>query len=253
VLAKAILARVLWLLGFPEKAAATAEASCAEAAELSHSLSQCYAHAIAAFPLACLIGNLAAARRAFDVCASIANENHLSFYQGWSQCLHGALLVEQKDFSGGIAVLSGALPVLGRVAERQPEFQIALAKGLVGVGDFTRALDVLGAALAHAGSDGEYWCIPELLRLRGEILDTRDKNASDAAEQQLREALQLARRQGARSWELRAATSLAQYLNLRGDRRYESRTILETVVDQFTEGFTTTDLLTARRWLANHG
>jgi predicted ATPase len=252
VLAGAILARVLWLLGYPDKAAATAKACCAEAAQLSHRLSQCYAHAISAFPLACLTGNVAAARQALDVCIGVASENHLPFYQSWSQCLRGALLVEQKDFSAGIAMLSGALPVLGRVANRQPEFQIALAKGLAGTGDLTRALDVLGAALTHARSDGEYWCIPELLRIRSEILITQDQNGSDAVERQLRDALRLASRQGARSWELRTATSLAQYLKSRGDRGHEPHTVLESVVDQFTEGFATTDLLTARRWLANH-
>jgi predicted ATPase/DNA-binding winged helix-turn-helix (wHTH) protein len=252
VLTRAILARVLWLLGHPDKAAATAEACCAEAAELGYGFSQCYAHAIAAFPLACLIGNVAAAQQALDACIRVATENHLSFYQSWSQCLRGALLVEQGDFSAGIAVLSGALPVLGRVASRQPEFQIALAKGLAGTGDLTRALDVLGAALTHAKSDGEYWCVPELLRIRSEILITQDQDGSDAAERQLRYALRLARKQGARSWELRAATSLAQYLKSRGDPRHESRRILESVVEQFTEGFATADLLTAKKWLANH-
>jgi predicted ATPase len=202
--------------------------------------------------LACLVGNVAAAQQALDACIRVASENRLSFYQSWSQCLRGALLVEQGDFSAGIAVLSGALPALGRVASRQPEFQIALAKGLAGTGDPTRALDVLGAALTHAKSDGEYWCVPELLRIRCEILITQDQDGSDAAERQLRYALRLARKQGARSWELRAATSLAQYLKSRGDRRHESHAILESVVDQFTEGFATTDLLTARKWLANH-
>ena len=221
VLAEAILARVLWLLGYPDKAAATAEACCVEAAELGHRLSQCYAHAIAAFPLACLIGNVAAAQQALDACIRVANENHLSFYQSWSQCLRGALLVEQGDFGAGLAVLSGALPVLGRVANRQPEFQIALAKGLAGTGDPTRALDVLGAALTHAKSDGEYWCVPELLRMRSGILISQAQDGSDAAERQLRYALRLARKQGARAWELRAATSLAQYLKSRGDRRHE--------------------------------
>jgi predicted ATPase len=207
---------------------------------------------MAAFPLACLIGNVGAAQQALDVCARVARENHLSFYQNWSECLRGGLLVEKKDFSTGIEVLHGALPVLGRVGSRQPEFQIALAKGLAGTGDLTLALNVLGEALAHAERDGEYWCIPELLRIRSEILIIHDQNGSAAVEQQLRDALRLARTQGARSWELRIATSLAQHLKS-SDRQHESHTLLEAVFDQFTEGFDTTDLLTARRWLADQG
>jgi predicted ATPase len=202
--------------------------------------------------LACLTGNVAAAERALDACTSVANENHLPFYQSWSQCLRGTLLVEQEDFSAGIAVLSSALPVLGRVGSRQPEFQIALARALAGTGDVVRALDVLATALTHAENDGEYWYVPELLRIRSEILITQAQDGSDTAERQLRHALRLARKQGARSWELRTATSLARYLKSRGDRRHESRTILQSVVDQFTEGFATADLLTAREWLAAH-
>jgi predicted ATPase len=201
--------------------------------------------------LACLVGNLAAARQALDACIKVASENHLSFYQSWSQCMRGALLVEQEDFGAGVEVLSGALPVLGRVASRQPEFQVALARGLAGTGDNMRALDVLGAALTHAKSDGEHWCVPELLRIRSEILITQDRDGGDAVERELRYALRLARKQGARSWELRTATSLARYLKSRGDRRGESRRILESVVEQFTEGFATADLLTARKWLAD--
>ena len=63
--------------------------------------------------------------------------------------MRGALLIEQEDFSAGVEVLSGALPVLGLVASRQPEFQIALARGLAGTGDAMGALDVLGA-ISHA-------------------------------------------------------------------------------------------------------
>jgi predicted ATPase len=250
VLAGAILARVLWLLGYPDKAAAIADACCAEAAELSQRLSQCYAHAIAAFPLACLTGNVAVARQALDVCTRIASENHLLFYQNWSQCLRGALLIEQKDFGAGAELLSDALPILGRVGSRQPEFQIALAKGLAGTGDLTRALDVLGVAITYAKNHGECWCVPELLRIQTEILIVQGQNGSDVVEQQLQNALQLARKQGAISWELRIATSLAQYSKLCGDQRHGSRTVLESVVDRFTEGFDTADLKTAEHLLA---
>jgi predicted ATPase len=250
VLAGATLARVLWLLGYPDKAAATAEACCAEATERSHRLAQCYAHAIAAFPIACLTGNVAAAEQALDVCIRIATENHLPFYQNWSQCLRGVLLIERKDFGVGTAILSNTLPTLGRVGGRQPEFQIALARGLAGTGDLARALDVLETALTHAGSNGEYWCIPELLRARSEILIAQSQGGSDAVERQLRDALRLAREQGARSWELRTATSLAQYLKSHGDRQRESHTLLESVVDQFTEGCDTADLKAAKHLLA---
>jgi predicted ATPase/DNA-binding winged helix-turn-helix (wHTH) protein len=251
VLAGAILARVFWLLGYPDKAAAAMEACCAEATELRHRLSQCYVHALTAFPLACLTGNVAAAQQALDVCAQVASESHLVFYQNWSQCLRGILLIEQKDFSAGTAVMSDTLPILGRVGARQPEFQIAFAKGLAGTGDLTRALDVLRTAVAQAESDGEYWCLPELMRIWSEIVIAQDHHGGDSAERQLRRALHLARAQGARSWELRTAISLAKYLKSRGGRQHESRTILGSVFEQFTEGFATADVKAAANLLAS--
>lgn len=251
VLAEATLARTLWLLGYPDQAAAAAEACCTEAVELSSKLSLCYAHALSAFPLACLTGNVIAAQRALDACTRVACENHLSFYQNWSQCLRGVLLIEQKEFGAGTTVLSDVLPILGRVRSRQPEFQIALAKGLAGTGHPMRALDVLEGAIARAEGDGEYWCVPELMRIQSEMLIAQDRNRSDAVERQLRNALRLARKQGARSWELRTATSLAQHWKLRGDQPDEARTVLGSVVAQFTEGFDTSDLKAAKHLLAN--
>jgi predicted ATPase len=92
----------------------------------------------------------------------------------------------------------------------------------------------------------ERWLIAELLRVSGELLLLRgDPGAAATAEAQFRQALDWARRQGALSWELRAATSLARLW--RAQRRLADATaLLQPVYDRFTEGFATADLKAAK-------
>jgi predicted ATPase len=95
----------------------------------------------------------------------------------------------------------------------------------------------------------EKWLIADLLRNRGEILLLQGApGAVDSAAELFREALDLARRQGALSWELRAATSLARLRRDQG-RSSEAAALLEPVYDRFTEGFTTADLKAAKALL----
>src|SRR5262249_36541275 len=107
-------------------------------------------------------------------------------------------------------------------------------------------LETVAQALARA-DDGERWYVPELLRIKGELLLSADPSG-DAAEESFREALAAARRQAARPWELRAATSLARLAASR-DRPDEARDVLAPVYAGLTEGFATVDLRAARALL----
>ena len=90
--------------------------------------------------------------------------------------------------------------------------------------------------------------MPELLRVKGELVLREDApDAASIAEDHFRQALHWARRQGALSWELRAATSLARLWRDQ-NRTKAAREILAPVYDRFTEGFETTDLKAAE-WL----
>jgi predicted ATPase len=85
-----------------------------------------------------------------------------------------------------------------------------------------------------------------LLRIKGELLLLQDApGAVAAAEDYFRQALDWALQQGALSWELRAATSLARLLRNRG-RSVDASACLQPVYDRFTEGFDTADLKTAK-------
>jgi hypothetical protein len=94
------------------------------------------------------------------------------------------------------------------------------------------------------------WSLPEVLRVNAELLLWHGgPDATLAAESQLLRSLDLARQQSTLSWELRSATSLAQ-LWRRCGRVTEARDLLAATNDRFTEGFGTSDVVTARRLIA---
>jgi predicted ATPase len=109
-------------------------------------------------------------------------------------------------------------------------------------------LGCIATALARSAQSGEHSYDAELLRLRGEMLLAANPSASGEAEDSFRSAIDLARSQDAKSWELRATTSLARMLRDTG-RRDEARAMLADVYKWFTEGFDTADLKDAKALL----
>jgi predicted ATPase len=121
-----------------------------------------------------------------------------------------------------------------------------LAEALGQAGRTTEGLAALEADVEQF-EDGCF--SPELIRLKGELTMQQDMpGAVGSAEALLRQALDGAREQGALSWELRAATSLARLLRDQGSPG-NATTILQPVYDQFTEGFDTADLIAAKQLL----
>ena len=109
--------------------------------------------------------------------------------------------------------------------------------------------EVVGEGLAVASRTGTRILQAETLRLKGELLLIREaKGAPDAAAQCFRQAVEVARQQHAKSWELRAVTSLARLLDTQG-RRDEARAVLSEIYNWFTEGFDTADLKDAKALL----
>ena len=122
----------------------------------------------------------------------------------------------------------------------------ALAEGFAAAGHAAQGLTAIDDALARSELTQERWITAELLRIRGELLSLVDE--PKAAEEHFGQALDLARRQAALSWELRAATSLARLWH-RQRRSGPARKLLEPVYRRFTEGFGTADLVTAKALL----
>jgi predicted ATPase len=127
------------------------------------------------------------------------------------------------------------------------KFLVNLAEFLGPAGEVDEGLAAIDEAQQRAERHEELWCMPEILRIKGELLQRAGApDAEVAAEDHFRQALDWARRQGALSWELRAATSFARLLRDR-DRIGEARELLASVYGRFTEGSGTSDLREAKR------
>jgi predicted ATPase len=190
-------------------------------------------------------------RLAFD----LATRHALEVWKDLAQCFEGAVLIKRGDHGAGSQLLQSALE---RLPFPEPTFNhhmslllAELAAGLGGAGQIAEGLGVVDAALARAEQTEAGWCLAELLRTKGELLLLeRAPSAVATAEACFQQALDVARRQGALSWELRSATSLARLW--RGQRRVnEARKLLAPVYHRFTEGFETADLMAAKALLAS--
>ena len=127
-----------------------------------------------------------------------------------------------------------------------PHHTALLARACAIAGQVEQALAALDEALQTANSTGERWLDAELHRHKGRLLLRQGQ--VDAAEGLYRKALEIAREQEAKLWELRAAVSLAQLRHNQG-RRAEARDLLAPVYGWFTEGFDTPDLKEAKALL----
>jgi predicted ATPase len=115
-------------------------------------------------------------------------------------------------------------------------------------GELEQGLSAVTESLAVTEASGQHLWQAELYRLRGEILLAQSLDAAAEAERCFREAIDFAARQHAKSWELRAVTSLARLLTRQG-RGAEVRPRLQKIYEWFTEGFDTADLEDARNAL----
>jgi hypothetical protein len=131
-------------------------------------------------------------------------------------------------------------------AFRHVTFLSEMAEALGRAGQIADGLVTIDEALARSERTEERWPIAEFLHVKGELLLSQSvQGAAVAAEDHFRQALDWARRQGALSWELRAATSLARLLRDRGGSAH-ALALLQPAYDRFTEGFDTADLKAAK-------
>ena len=246
VTARVHLARILWLQGFPDRALREAEYSVNDGRATEHAISFSYALHRAACPVALWNGDLAAAGHYADMLLDHAKRHALVHWQLYGLGYQGAVAIRRGDVATGLRLLRSCFEELGETGITAPRFMrfaaVDMAEGLGKAGLVADALDAIDDAIARADRTKELWQFAELLRVKGELLLLpgvfRD---AAAAENYYRQALDWAQRQGALSWELRAAASLARLLRDQG-RFAEALTLLQPVYDRFTEGFNTADL-----------
>jgi predicted ATPase len=248
VTGRVFLARILWVQGFPDQAMRISRAILEDTRAIDHTVSLCYALCVAACSVPLFTGDLVAVERSLAMLLDYSAKHVLVFWHAWARCLEGALFIKRGDVETGLRLLRTALGELreGQLALPSTIFLSALAEGLAGVGQVTEGIAAIDEALARSERDEERWYVPELLRVKGELVLREDApDAASIAEDHFRQALHWARRQGALSWELRAATSLARLWRDQ-NRTKAAREILAPVYDRFTEGFETTDLKAAK-------
>ncbi|MGA8760544.1 MAG: winged helix-turn-helix domain-containing protein [Stellaceae bacterium] len=253
VTARVHLARILWLQGFPDRAMREAERSVNDARAAEHAISFSYALHRAACPVPLWNGDLAAADHYADMLLEHAKRHALAHWQLYGWGYQGAVAIRRGDLATGLRLLRSCFEELGETGITAPRFMrfaaVYMAEGLGKAGQVADAFDAIDDAIARAERTEELWQMPELLRVKGELVLLQGAAPqSAAAEDYFRQALDWARRQGALSWELRSATSLARLLRDQG-RSAEATALLQPVYDRFTEGFETADLKTAKALL----
>ena len=245
-------ARVLWAQGFSDQAMRLTESLVAYARSKDHVLLLLHTVILGACPIVLLVGDLTTADHHVRLAIDLAARHALEIWKVWAQCYEGIVLIKRGDHRTGSDLLQSAL---GRLPGPSFDhlmslFLAELAVGLSGSGLIAEGLGVVDKALARAEQTEARWYLAELLRTKGELLLLGGaSSAVTTAEQCFQQALDVARRQGALSWELRAAMSLARLW--RGQQRAsQARKLLAPVYRRFTEGFGTTDLIAAKALLA---
>ena len=243
---RAYLARILWLQGLPDQAMRTAESSVADARATDHAISLGHALALAACPIALWVGDPAAAEHYVEMLLDHSTRHALTRWCVLGRCYQGVLAIQRGNLSSGLELLRAAFAEPAAIGSVPRLFGFLMAEALGRAGEITDGLAAIEEAILRSERTEERWPIAELLRVKGELILLQDApEAATTAEGHLREALDWAHRQGALSWELRAATSLARLWRDQ-NRSTEAIALLAPIYNRFTEGFDTADLKAAK-------
>jgi predicted ATPase len=205
----------------------------------------------AACPIAFLIGDLVAAARYVKLLLDRSLVHDLPIWQTWGHRFQGVLLIQNGDLKSGLQLLRTSLEQTLEVGS-EPRFTWflgQLAWGFGRAGQVAEGTAAINEALARSERNEDRWCLAELLRIKGDLL-LSEPGAMATTEDLFRQALHVARQQGALFFELRAAMSIAQLLGDRGQPG-DAVACLQPVYDRFSEGFDTSDLKSARALLGS--
>jgi predicted ATPase len=245
-IAEVALARILWVQGFPDRAWSIMQRNIEVALASNNPTTLCFVLNEVACPIALSIGDLIAAERYVAKLIDHSAAHDLPMWGGWGRCFEGVLLILNGDSENGLRQLLSSLEESSDTDFR-PRFTWflgQLAEGFRRAGQISEGIIRINEAIARCGHNADGWCLAELLRIKGDLVLSASEPAA-TAENLFRQALDLAHRQGALSWELRTAMSLARLLGDQG-RSADAFSCLQTVYDRYTEGFDTVDLKSAR-------
>jgi class 3 adenylate cyclase/predicted ATPase len=240
----------LWLLGYPQAALADADKAVNAARETGHAATLMFALVHRSWPCA-WTGNDVAAERLLREAIALAEETGAAFWKGHGGALLGCVLALRGGAAEAIdAITSGFADnrAAGTTLHR-PFILSYLAGAHADLGQFDEAWRWIDEAMAQVESTKEKWAEAEIHRVAGEIALRSPVPDAARAESYFTAALAIARRQQAKSWELRSATSHARLMRDQGRVR-EAHDLLAPVYGWFEEGFGTKDLKDAKTLLA---
>ncbi|HYK90511.1 MAG TPA: AAA family ATPase [Acidobacteriota bacterium] len=253
VIGRAQMARILWLCGYP----AQARRGAAEALEMARQHTHPYTLALTLFVSGWTSRFLRDAAKTMERAAearSIAEEYGFLMLQGWSEGLLGWSLACQGQLDEGMERLGNSLNTLGSIGCHLVHIEFLSVEAEVRAmrHETKEALDTLDKAFAQMRDGGERYYEAELYRTRAEILLKQARQPNTKVESLLRKSVDIARRQGSKGFELRAATSLSR-LYLSEGRHAEAQRELRGILGWFREGLDTPDLRDAQELLGMCG
>jgi class 3 adenylate cyclase/tetratricopeptide (TPR) repeat protein len=241
----------LWALGYPDRARDKGMTAITLARRVTHPFGLCsavnwnaYLHYFRREP--------ALVAESIGVLSEVAREQGFAFWTIFAdiwEIWHRICATGERNPEGieRFRKLHAGLRTLGAELAHAP-YSAMLVDCLVAQGRIEEAVEALVEALADVARVGEAVLEPQLLCLLGDVLHRRDPAAPEQAESSYRRAIDVAQRQSAKTWELRAATGLAGLWRGQG-KRTEARELLAPIYGWFTEGFDTPDLTDAKALL----
>jgi non-specific serine/threonine protein kinase len=247
-------ARAFWSLGFAEQAYRAGRDAIREARSVNSPVALSIALGAVGGILLVTMGYLDDAEHCIEELIDHSGKHLLHPFHAVGLCSKGSLAAARGEVTEAERLLRVGLQRSREVAYLRFDayFQGELAAVLASCGRIDEAHVEIDAALRSAEESESLWCMPELLRIKGDVLLLSNSVDTFAAEKQFGRSLDLAHKQGALSSELRAATSLARLQRDRG-RQHEAREIMASVYGRFTEGFDTANLIAAKRLLDQLG
>ena len=242
-----------WLLGYPEKALADASRALKDAQEIGQAATLMFALVYTA-KTQTHCGNHAAANSLLAQLIALADQKGAPYWKAFGMSVQGCVLVATGDSSGAVHLLTLGMTALRSTGATlyEPWLLSNLARAYVDLGELEGAWRCIDEAMTAMQTSKERWCEAEVHRTAGEIALKSPQPDAAKAQAYFERALAVARQQQAKSWELRAAMSMARLWRDRG-KRDEARDLLAPVYGWFTEGFDTLDLKEAKGLLDTLG
>jgi predicted ATPase len=240
---------ILWLLGYPGQALARLHDALALAHALSHPFTLAFARVCAAYVYQ-FRRDVPAVHEQAEAAVALSTEQGFPFWAATGTSFRGWALAMQGQGEEGLAQVSQGIAAWQATgaALNVPYFCTVLAEVAAHLGHTEDGLRALAEAHTLVEQHEERWWEAEVYRLRGFLLLQQPGRPQAEAEAWLQRALDVARRQAAKSLELRAATSLSRLWQQQG-KPADAHDLLAPIYGWFTEGFDTADLQKAQALL----